>query len=107
MTVCDISESQEPQRKRDSSFYVALFCAVLPLWSVVPASWLFVVYSLYTGRIWHYGVSGIVIFSLALGEVSAGRFATDKPVLMCVIGLLQRSPLPSGIPCSSCTSYPL
>ncbi|KAF5333481.1 hypothetical protein D9611_002449 [Ephemerocybe angulata] len=65
----DISESPEPVRERDSSFYVALFAAVLPLWSIVPASWLFVVYTLYTGRIWHFGVSGAVIFSLALCEV--------------------------------------
>jgi hypothetical protein len=66
----DPTESPVPSRPRQTSFYVAFVTAVLPLWSIVPASWLFVIYSLHTGRIWVYGVAGWTLFSLALCEVS-------------------------------------
>ncbi|KAJ2920134.1 hypothetical protein MD484_g331, partial [Candolleomyces efflorescens] len=65
----DPTESPAPERPRQTSFYVAFVVAVLPLWSLVPASWLFVTYSLHTGRIWAYGFAGRTLFSLALCEV--------------------------------------
>ncbi len=41
----DISEMPVPPRKRHPSFYFVLLFAVAPVWSAVPLSWLFVVYS--------------------------------------------------------------
>lgn len=67
----DISESPQPVRARNGSFYAVLFAVVVPLWSLVPASWLFVLYSLYTGRVWLYGIPGNTTFFLALCEVSS------------------------------------
>lgn len=44
----DISEKQLEPRPRTLSFYFVLFFAVIPVWSVIPLSWAFVAYALYT-----------------------------------------------------------
>jgi hypothetical protein len=58
-------------RQRNLSFYLVLLVAVMPLWSIVPLSWLFVVYSLRTGIIWSFGWRGKAWFIAALCEVGA------------------------------------
>lgn len=64
-----ISEVPEIPRQRSRCFYSALFTIVLPLWSVIPLSWTFVIWSLYTGRIWLYRYPGLALFTGALVEV--------------------------------------
>jgi hypothetical protein len=65
----DISEAIHQHPRRDLSFYLVLILAVLPLWSVVPLSWAFVIYTLWTGNIWFLTWKGQAIFALALVEV--------------------------------------
>ncbi|THH15209.1 hypothetical protein EW146_g5239 [Bondarzewia mesenterica] len=62
-------QSHRQQPRRDLSFYAVLFFAVLPVWSVPPLSWAFVLYSLHTGAIWTYSRSQTAWFALALAEV--------------------------------------
>jgi hypothetical protein len=66
-----ISELPEVPRQRSRCFYSALFTFILPLWSLIPLSWGFVIWSLYTGRIWLYRYPGLFLFAVALVEVSA------------------------------------
>ena len=66
----DIAETLFKPPRRDLSFYIVLICAVIPLWSVTPASWAVVIYSLRTGAIWSYGWIGWAVFTVALVEVS-------------------------------------
>lgn len=68
--VVDIAESPVPTRRRTLSFYLVLLFLVLPFWSVIPLAWVFVVYSLRTGRIWTYAIKGQISFAIALAEVS-------------------------------------
>lgn len=72
-TAVDISEIVAPPRQRDRSFYVALFAVVLPLWSVVPLSWLSVIWALRTGAIWSFGWRGKAWFAACLCEVRSPR----------------------------------
>ncbi|PCH41076.1 hypothetical protein WOLCODRAFT_137175 [Wolfiporia cocos MD-104 SS10] len=65
----DLAEQLAPSRTRDLSFYVVLFAAVIPLWSIVPLSWAFVIYSLRSGKIWTYAWAGRALFAAALCEV--------------------------------------
>ena len=67
--VPDAAEHVPPPRARDLSFYVVLFVAVIPLWLVVPSSWVFVVYVLRTGKIWTLAWRGRALFAAALCEV--------------------------------------
>ena len=41
-----LAETLHVPPRRDLSFYLVLFVAVLPIWSIVPLSWAFVAYSL-------------------------------------------------------------
>ncbi|KAJ8086715.1 hypothetical protein PM082_005538 [Marasmius tenuissimus] len=47
----DISELPDPPRKRTLSFYFVFLFLVLPLWSVVPLSWAYVLHTLIYSRI--------------------------------------------------------
>ncbi|KZT12486.1 uncharacterized protein LAESUDRAFT_668166 [Laetiporus sulphureus 93-53] len=68
-TVTDISEQLPPARRRDLSFYIVLFVAVIPLWSVIPLSWAYVIYALRSGNIWTFAWCGRALFAAALCEV--------------------------------------
>jgi hypothetical protein len=70
ITQVDLSEIVAPPRQRNLSFYLVLIIAVLPLWLIVPFSWLFVVYTLRTGVIWSFGWRGRAWFATALCEVN-------------------------------------
>ncbi|KAF8897609.1 hypothetical protein BD779DRAFT_1432396 [Infundibulicybe gibba] len=65
----DIAEAPAPQRSRTFSFYLVLFTLVVPLWSSVPLSWLFVLHTLYTKRLYFFAWSGRFLFALAVAEV--------------------------------------
>jgi len=65
----DISEKQLERRKRTKSFYFVLFFGVLPVWSVVPLSWTFVAYALYTGLVWQYNWRWRMLLAYTLSEV--------------------------------------
>ncbi|KAJ3570200.1 hypothetical protein NP233_g4560 [Leucocoprinus birnbaumii] len=67
--VADVSELPAPARRRTLSFYVVLLGLVLPFWSAIPLAWTFVIYSLYTGKIWSYANRGRFTFAFALAEV--------------------------------------
>lgn len=78
----DISEVVPPPRRRDLSFYLVFFIAVAPLWSIVPLSWLFVVYALRTGVIWSFGLQGRAWFAAALCEVRVLCFRCSQTILL-------------------------
>jgi hypothetical protein len=65
----DIAEVVDPPRKRIASYYIVLLLLVLPIWSAVPFSWVFVIYALRTGRIWSFAWLGRILFTVALCEV--------------------------------------
>lgn len=65
----DIAEKQDLPRTRQLSFYLVLLFLVAPLWSTIPLSWAFVLYSLRSGRIWAFGWQGQTLFAVALCEV--------------------------------------
>ena len=65
----DVSELTQPRRQRTLSFYLVFLFAVVPIWSIVPLSWFFVIYTLRTGIIWSFGFCGKVFFAVALCEV--------------------------------------
>lgn len=48
----DIAEREHEPRQRTADFWIVLFIGVIPLWSVIPLSWAFVGYSLYSGLAW-------------------------------------------------------
>jgi len=68
-TVDDLSEICRPRPPRDWTFWTVLFVAVLPIWSVVPFSWAYVIYTLHTGKVWTLGWKGCVGFGFALVEI--------------------------------------
>ncbi|KAI0638154.1 hypothetical protein C8Q77DRAFT_414283 [Trametes polyzona] len=67
--LADLAERLHAPPRRDLTFYLVLVLAVLPIWSVVPLSWAFVVYALHSGLIWTFAWRGWGLFVLALGEV--------------------------------------
>jgi len=67
--LADLAEQVLPHRRRDLSFYVVLFAAVIPLWLVVPSAWIYVIYILRTGKIWTLAWRGQLLFAAALCEV--------------------------------------
>lgn len=93
----DISETVHQHCQRDLSFYLVLILAVLPLWSVVPLSWAFVIYALWTGSIWSFTWKGQAIFALAMVEV---RLAPECPAVQYILhvfsALFQCLPLSLG-----------
>jgi len=66
----DIAEGLPQPRQRTLSFYVVLLCLILPLWSVAPLSWAFVVYVLSSRRVSSFAWPGSVLFATALCEVT-------------------------------------
>ena len=66
----DIAEILHQPRSKTLSFYLVLLIAVLPIWSIVPAAWAFVVYSLHSGLVWTFAWRGKLLFAVALCEVS-------------------------------------
>ncbi|CCM03181.1 uncharacterized protein FIBRA_05303 [Fibroporia radiculosa] len=68
-TVADLAEQIHPRRQRDLLFYIVLVVAVIPLWSIVPLSWAFVIYALRSGQVWAYAWRGQALFAAALCEV--------------------------------------
>lgn len=67
--VVDLAEKLHTPARRDLTFYLVLFFAVLPIWSIVPLSWAFVIYALHSGLIWTFAWRGCGLFALALSEV--------------------------------------
>ncbi len=85
---------------RDLSFYLVLFVAVLPIWSVVPFSWAFVIYALHYGLIWNFSWRGWTVFAVALSEVRpSDHFIPVAP-------LLTRASYRSSSACTTTTSQP-
>lgn len=64
-----VAETLHSPPGRDLSFYLVLFVAVIPIWSVVPFSWAFVIYALHYGLIWNFSWRGWTVFAVALSEV--------------------------------------
>ncbi|KAI0677587.1 hypothetical protein C8Q78DRAFT_960231 [Trametes maxima] len=65
----DLAEKLHTPPRRDLTFYLVLVVAVLPIWSVVPLSWAFVIHTLHSGLIWTFAWRGWGLFALALSEV--------------------------------------
>ncbi|KAF5387854.1 hypothetical protein D9615_000474 [Tricholomella constricta] len=66
----DISElAAQPRSARTLSFYVVFICLVVPVWSMIPFSWLFVIYTIASGRIWSISWFNLISFVAALCEV--------------------------------------
>jgi hypothetical protein len=82
---------------RSLSYYFVLLVLVAPLWSSVPLSWAFVLYSLRSGKIWSFSWPGHLLFILTLFEVGSDTTSNPTTYLhnISLAGHLQRIPLPS------------
>ncbi|KAL5508303.1 hypothetical protein ACEPAH_5922 [Sanghuangporus vaninii] len=65
----DICEALPPSRRRDFTFYLVLVFFVGPIWGVVPASWLYVVYSIAYWRFLSYSRANLILLACAFVEV--------------------------------------
>ena len=65
----DGPEATPPTTRPTGSFYLTLAFVVVPFCAVTPASWCYVVYSLYTGAIWSLTSRQCILFAIALAEV--------------------------------------
>ncbi|KAH8105879.1 hypothetical protein BXZ70DRAFT_917198 [Cristinia sonorae] len=65
----DISEKIHETRPRRLDFWAVLFLAVLPVWSVIPLSWAYVVYATYTGLLWRQEWASRILLAVASCEV--------------------------------------
>lgn len=65
----DGSEAILPATRRAISFYLVLALVVVPIFAITPASWCYVVYSLYTGSIWNFTSRQYAFFAAAVAEV--------------------------------------
>ena len=65
-----VAETFHVPPRRDMTFYLVLLVAVLPIWSIVPLSWAFVIYTVHYGYIWTFAWRGWCLFAVALSEVS-------------------------------------
>ena len=79
MSNIDLSDSDAPHvpPKRDLSFYVVFLAAVLPIWSLVPLSWIVVIHALYSGKVWSLALEGRIFYFIALCEVSQSHQQTS------------------------------
>ena len=68
--LADIAESPRLNHRRDASFYLVLFFFVGPIWSVVPASWAYLLYTVYYWNSIVYTRNSLVLLVLAVCEVS-------------------------------------
>lgn len=66
----DGSEVILPATRPTSSYYLVLVLVVIPFCAVTPASWCYVVYSLYTGVIRTFTLTQYTVFVVASAEVS-------------------------------------
>lgn len=64
-----VSDVPHTTPARDLSFYAALVFIVLPVWSVPPLSWIYVLYTLHTGAVWTLSGVQMAWFLCALAEV--------------------------------------
>jgi len=69
--ILDGPEAILPTTRPTISYYLVLAFAVIPFRAVTPASWCYVVYSLYTGAIWTFTLKQCAFFAVALAEVSS------------------------------------
>ena len=65
----DSSEALLPTTRPTVSYYLVSALVIIPFCAVTPASWCYVVYSLYTGAIWTFTLRQYVLFAAALIEV--------------------------------------
>ncbi|CAL1707594.1 unnamed protein product [Somion occarium] len=65
----DIAELLHLPPRKNLSFHLVLLFAVLPIWSVIPISWGFVAYCLFSCSIWTFAWYGKLLFAWALCEV--------------------------------------
>ncbi len=67
----DISEVTQPRSHRRLDFYFVLIFMVAPVWFIVPACWVFAIYTTAFGDLYSYGWKGRTLYSIALFEVRA------------------------------------
>jgi hypothetical protein len=65
----DGSDAVPPTTRPTISYYLVLVLLVIPFCAVTPASWCYVVYSLYTGSIRAFTSRQYIVFAVALAEV--------------------------------------
>ena len=65
----DVSEVVFPTTRPTFSYYLVLVVVVIPFCALTPASWCYVLYSLYTGSIWTFTSRQHATFAVALAEV--------------------------------------
>ncbi|KAI0347262.1 hypothetical protein BDW22DRAFT_1480926 [Trametopsis cervina] len=65
----DVSELFQPRPPRSWDYWLVLLVAVVPIWSVMPVSWGYVLYILWFGQVWTLGWKGRVGLVISLAEV--------------------------------------
>ena len=93
----DGSDTIPPTTRPTISYYLVLALVVIPFRAVTPASWCYVVYSLYTGSFQAFTSRQYVVFALALAEVGPPVhmhvMADHDPRVRIHPGVFQRVPL--------------
>ena len=93
----DVPEAVVPTTRPTISYYLVLALAVIPVCAVTPASWCYVVYSLYTGSICTFTSRQYAFFAVALAEVRLRLhehvISDDEPPWRLHPGIFQRVPL--------------
>ena len=69
----DVSDVPYVPPRRDFSFYAVLLVAVLPVWGLVPLSWVVVIHALYSGKVRFLALQGRIFFFVVLCEVGLSR----------------------------------
>lgn len=75
-------EAVLPAPRQTISYYLVLALIVTPFRAVTPASWCYVLYSLYTGSIWSYTSKQLSLFVVAIAEVGTFLYedvTSDEP----------------------------
>lgn len=62
-------EAISPTTRPTTAYYLVLVLVVIPFCAVTPASWCYVVHSLYTGTVWTLTSRQYALFAIALAEV--------------------------------------
>lgn len=81
--VKDVSEIYVPRPSRSWTYWLVLFFAVAPIWSLVPLSWAYVIYILRTGKVWTLGWKGYITFGWALAEVGISSHIMNIDINYC------------------------
>lgn len=84
----DIAEIPDAPRRRNLSFFLVALALVIPLRSIAPLSWAFVLHALYARSLSSFEWKGHLLFAFALSEVCRLRPTKHLSALTIMQGLV-------------------